>query len=131
MKTIQRTLGIFIVLFSIHVMPVQAKENSSSSWMESIAGDTKLSELSIPGIHDSATQYVSLSPIFQCHDTDIQTQLENVYRYLDIRLVLKNDNLILKHNFAKCRKDKSLFSRPFTLDDVLEDVYSFLGSKSI
>lgn len=44
---------------------------------------------------------------------------------------LKNDNLILKHNFAKCRKDKSLFSRPLTLDDVLEDVYFFLGSKSI
>ena len=92
MKTIQRTLGIFIVLFSILVMPVQAKENSSSSWMESIAGDTKLSELSIPGTHDSATQdsatqYLSLSPIFQCQDTDIQTQLENVYRYLDIRLV--------------------------------------------
>lgn len=99
--------------------------------MENISKDTKLSELSIPGIHDSATQYVSLSPIFQCHDTEFKTQLEDVYCYLDIRLVLKNDNLILKHNFAKCRKDKSLFSRPFTLDDVLEDVYSFLGSKSI
>ena len=99
--------------------------------MENISKDIKLSELSIPGTHDSTAQYVNLSPIFQCQDTDIQTQLENVYRYLDIRLVLKNDNLILKHNFAKCRKDKSLFSRPLTLDDVLEDVYSFLGSKSI
>ena len=92
--------------------------------MENISKDTKLSELSIPGTHDSTTQYVNLSPIFQCQDTDIQTQLENVYRYLDIRLVLKN-------NFAKCRKDKSLFSRPLTLDDLLEDVYFFLGSKSI
>lgn len=55
--------------------------------MENISKDTKLSELSIPGTHDSATQYLSLSPIFQCQDTDIQTQLENVYRYLDIRLV--------------------------------------------
>ncbi|WP_337546045.1 hypothetical protein [Holdemanella biformis] len=99
--------------------------------MENISKDTKLSELSIPGTHDSTTQYVNLSPIFQCQDTDIQTQLENVYRYLDIRLVLKNDNLILKHNFAKCRKDKSLFSRPLTLDDLLVDVYFFLGSKSI
>lgn len=99
--------------------------------MENISKDTKLSELSILGTHDSTTQYVNLSPIFQCQDTDIQTQLENVYRYLDIRLVLKNDNLILKHNFAKCRKDKSLFSRPLTLDDLLVDVYFFLGSKSI
>ena len=94
--------------------------------MENISGDTKLSALSIPGTHDSATQYVNLSPIFQCQDTDIQTQLENVYRYLDIRLVLKNDNLILKHNFAKCRKDKSIFSTSLTLDDVLNDIYTFL-----
>ena len=77
MKTIQRTLGIFIVLFSILVMPVQAKENSSSSWMESIAGDTKLSELSIPATQESATQYESLTPIIQCHNTDIQKQKEN------------------------------------------------------
>ncbi|WP_302319047.1 hypothetical protein [Holdemanella biformis] len=74
MKTIQRTLGIFIVLFSMLVMPVQAKENSSSNWMENISVETKLSSMSIPGTHDSATQYVNLSPIFQCQDIDIKTQ---------------------------------------------------------
>lgn len=126
MKTIQRTLGIFIILFSMLISPIQAKENSSSNWMENISGDTKLSALSIPGTHDSATQYVSLSPIFQCQDTAIKTQLENGYRYLDIRLVLKNDDLILKHNFAKCRKDKSIFSTSLTLDDELNDIYTFL-----
>ena len=115
MKTIQRTLGIFIILFSMLISPVQAKENTSSNWMQSISGT-----------HDSATQYVSLSPIFQCQDTDIKTQLENGYRYLDMRLVLKNDNLILKHNFAKCKKERSIFSTPLTLDDVLEDIYTFL-----
>ena len=94
--------------------------------MENISKDTKLSELSIPGTHDSTTQYVNLSPIFQCQDTDIKTQLENGYRYLDMRLVLKNDNLILKHNFAKCKKERSIFSTPLTLDDVLEDIYTFL-----
>ena len=67
-----------------------------------------------------------MSPIFQCQDTDIKTQLENGYRYLDMRLVLKNDNLILKHNIAKCRKSKSFFSTPLTLDDVLNDIYTFL-----
>ena len=67
-----------------------------------------------------------MSPIFQCQDTDIKTQLENGYRYLDMRLVLKNDNLILKHNFAKCKKERSIFSTPLTLDDVLEDIYTFL-----
>ena len=67
-----------------------------------------------------------MSPIFQCQDTDIKTQLENGYRYLDIRLVLKKDNFILKHNFAKCKIERSIFSTPLTLDDVLEDIYTFL-----
>lgn len=122
----QRTLGIFIILFSCFVMPIQENEQDASNWMEAILGETKLSSMSIPETHDSATQYVSLSPIFQCQDANIQTQLENGYRYLDIRLVLKKDNLILKHNFAKCRKNKSIFSKPLTLDDVLNDIYTFL-----
>lgn len=126
MKTIQRTLRIFIILFSMLISPVQVKENTSSNWMEKISDETKLSAMLITGTHNSATQYVSLSPIFQCQDTDIKTQLENGYRYLDIRLVLKKDNLILKHNFAKCKKERSIFSTPLTLDDVLEDIYIFL-----
>ena len=41
MKTIQRTLGIFIVLFSMLVIPVQASEQDASNWMESISGEIK------------------------------------------------------------------------------------------
>lgn len=46
------------------ISPIQANENSSSNWMERIRDETKLSALSIPGTHDSATQYVSLNSIF-------------------------------------------------------------------
>ena len=99
------------------ISPVQAKENTSSNWMQSISEDTKLGALRFQ---------VHIIPIFQCQDTDIKTQLENGYRYLDIRLVLKKDNFILKHNFAKCKKERSIFSTPLTLDDVLEDIYTFL-----
>lgn len=126
MKTIQRTLGIFIILFSMLISPIQANENSSSNWMERIRDETKLSALSIPGTHDSATQYVSLNSIFQCQDTAIKTQLENGYRYLDIRLVIDGQDLILKHNFAKCKNNNSFFSKPLSLDDVLKDIYTFL-----
>ena len=79
-----------------------------------------------PDAHDSATQYVSLSPIFQCQDTDIKTQLENGYRYLDIRLVIDGQDLILKHNFAKCKASNGFFSKPLTIDSVLKDIYAFL-----
>ncbi len=126
MKTIQRTLGIFIILFSMLVMPVQTNDYDASNWMERIRDETKLSAMSIPGTHDSAAQHVSLSPIFQCQDTDIKTQLKNGYRYLDIRLMIDGQDLILKHNFAKCKTSNSFFSKSLTIDSVLEDIYAFL-----
>ena len=57
-------------------------------------------------------------------------QLENGYRYLDMRLVLdgKGDKqtLILKHNFSKCKKSGWIFSKALSLEAVLSDVYAHL-----
>lgn len=105
---------------------ITALFSSPLDWMKDINGSKKLSTISIPGTHDSATQYVSLSYIFRCQDISIREQLDNGYRYLDMRLVLKGDDIILKHNFAACKETSSLFSKALTLDDVLIDVYAFL-----
>lgn len=139
MKHFIRNAGIFILLicmvFSVFVGCASSPEtegdiSSSSEWMKDVAGETKLSSISIPGTHDTCTNHVGMSYIFQCQDTDVATQLRNGYRYLDMRLALsgKGDKqtLILKHNFSKCKKIGSLFSRALTLNDVLADVYSFL-----
>ena len=37
---------------------VQAAEDHAEDWMADIDGETMLSSISIPGTHDSATQYV-------------------------------------------------------------------------
>ncbi len=116
---------LFLVL-ALTLSLVTAISATSLDWMKNVDGSTKLSNISIPGTHDSATQYVSLSYIFKCQDTSIMTQLENGYRYLDMRLVLDEDDIILKHNFARCKETNSLFSKALTLDDVLTDVYIFL-----
>lgn len=42
MKAIQRTFGIFLILFSVLVMPVQASNYDASNWMETISGEIKL-----------------------------------------------------------------------------------------
>lgn len=104
---------------------------SSADWMSEIDDATMLSAISIPGTHDSCTQYVGLSYIFQCQDTDIATQLENGYRYLDLRLVIDDTDdeqtLIIKHNFSACKNDGSFLAADFTLSDVLDDVTNFLA----
>ena len=117
--------------FSMGDLPASAKEISSTDWMADIPGDTMLSSISIPGTHDSGTQYISLSYILQCQDTSIQQQLENGYRYLDMRLAIdENDDeepvLKLIHNMGDCRTAKSIFSDKLYLDAVLSDIYGFL-----
>ncbi len=107
-----------------------AKESDSADWMAGIDPQTKLSAISMPGTHDSCTQYVSLSYIFQCQNTSVKTQLENGYRYLDMRLVVdeKEDKpaLVMKHNFANCRTGKSPFSSKLYFDSVVDDTITFL-----
>ena len=98
--------------------------------MADIDGETMLSAISIPGTHDTCTQYVGLRYVFQCQNTSVAEQLEDGYRYMDMRLVLDGEGeeqtLILKHNFSKCKKNGSLFAKALTLSDVLRDVYAFL-----
>lgn len=107
-----------------------AEEAGSEAWMATLDDETKLSAVTIPGTHDTCAQYVSLRYIFQCQDTSVEEQLENGYRYLDIRIALaekdKEPALVIKHNFTVCRKGASPFSDKIYLEDVIADVEAFL-----
>ena len=121
---------VLSVLAGIAAPPAIAANISSTDWMETVPDETKLSNMSIPGTHDSCTQYVDMRYIFQCQDASVATQLIYGYRYLDMRLVLEKrsgqETLVLKHNIARCKVSDSPFSRTLTLADVLKDVYAFL-----
>ena len=127
------------IAFAQPVAEVHASDTLSSSsaasvkptnWMSAIAGDTKLSAMTIPGTHDSATQYIFPGFFLNCQNSSFAEQLDNGYRYFDIRVGLdETDNgmaLTMIHNFGNCRKGFSFFSGKLYLDDVLEDMYSFL-----
>lgn len=95
------------VLAGIAAPPAMAANISSTDWMETVPDETKLSNMSIPGTHDSCTQNVDMRYIFQCQDASVATQLIYGYRYLDMRLVLEKrsgqETLVLKHNIARCQ----------------------------
>ena len=123
---------VISVFAGITAPTAMAANISSTDWMETVPDDTRLSKMSIPGTHDSCTQYVDMRYIFQCQDAGVATQLLYGYRYLDMRLVLeqKHDQqtLVLKHNIARCKTSNSPFAGTLTLDDVLRDVYAFLDA---
>ncbi|MFR6335633.1 MAG: hypothetical protein ACLUMN_05770 [Oscillospiraceae bacterium] len=118
------------VFAGLAATPAEAADVRATNWMSAVPDSTKLSNMSIPGTHDSCTQNVDMRYIFQCQDASIATQLKCGYRYLDMRLVLEKrsgqETLVLKHNIARCKVSDSPFARTLTLADVLKDVYAFL-----
>ena len=96
-----------------------------NSWMKSIPDDFVLSEINLPGTHDSATKKVDFSYFSKCQNTTISEQLNMGARFIDIRVKKTGDKLILVHGSAKCRNpasDKELFF----LDEVISDCEKFL-----
>ena len=139
--------GIMILIISVILVQVFVSDDNNggdevdgqgmqpgyydpSRWMESLSDDTYLSEITIPGTHDSAARYVMLGYVMRCQDTSIYEQLDNGYRYLDLRIALdkskKEHSIKLVHNFANCHVDGGLFSNYLHLEDVTKDIYTFL-----
>ena len=99
----------------------------SGDWMAALPDDMLLSEIVIPGTHDSGTQYVQLAFFSKCQSLGIYDQLAAGYRYLDIRLGVDqhNDILRLMHGFTKCKTGNFSVDSLY-LDAVLDDCYRFL-----
>ena len=103
--------------------------NGLSDWMGSLDGSLKLSEINIPGTHDTATQYIFPAYFLQDQDTSVAAQLENGYRYLDVRVSLSKDagELVMIHAFGQCREGASLLSKALSYDTFVDAAKSFLA----
>lgn len=112
----------------------EASQYSASSWMSAIDDNTKISSITIPGTHDSATAHITPGYFLQCQKLGFSDQLYAGFRYLDIRLAVESgkgenpDQLKFIHAFGDCRKSGSPFSGKLHLDDCLNDVYAFLDA---
>jgi 1-phosphatidylinositol phosphodiesterase len=64
--------------------------------MTSLPDSLNLTDLSIPGTHDTMTSVV-VGPVYQCQNHHLGTQLESGLRYFDIRARLNNNGLLIYH----------------------------------
>ena len=136
LRTLRRILLLLLalVLLAVLVMwiiPLTERDRSeavsgSADWMAKVDGSLTLSELAIPGTHDSATQNVQLAFFSKCQAKDIRAQLDAGFRYLDIRLGADGDRLKLMHGFTSCKTGPMPWSGALYLDDVLAQCYAFL-----
>lgn len=126
---------IFVVILGIYLIPVfettdTSSVENSSDWMKSIPDGTPLNMITIPGTHNSATAYIQPAFFSRCQSRSISEQLNDGFRYLDIRLgtETEEDRVVLKlvNGSSDCRKKSSFSSGRLLLDNVLAQCYAFL-----
>ena len=106
----------------------KTRVSGSADWMQDLDDALLLSEITLPGTHDSATQYVGLTFFSRCQDGTIRDQLDRGYRYLDIRLGMDEEGMKLMHGFVNCKTGPMLWSPALRLETVLTQCYEFLDA---
>lgn len=96
-----------------------------TDWMSKIPSDFLISEINLPGTHDSCARYVDFSYFSKCQNMSIYEQLHIGIRFIDIRVEQVGDRLRLVHSISKCYKD-ARHSEILYFDDVLQDCFLFL-----
>jgi 1-phosphatidylinositol phosphodiesterase len=94
--------------------------NIQPNWMSRLGDNTKVTQLSIPGTHDSGTfacAWYQDCDQSQCQSWNIYNQLRAGIRYLDLRIDIRSDYLALGHGSVQF----------MALRDALKDVSRFLN----
>ena len=124
---------LIVLVFAVlmYVVPLfetvdRTPVNGSAEWMKKLDDDLPLSEVVLPGTHDSATKNVQFAYIARCQALSIGEQLEAGFRYLDIRVAVSKGSLVMVHGFAKCTKSGWPWAGTLSFDGVLEQSSAFL-----
>ena len=136
-RVIIKTLGAVIFVMALAVAALlfipltetgdRSYVQGAADWMANLDDEVLLSDITLPGTHDSATQYSELAFVTKCQALSISEQLQAGFRYLDIRLGDDgNGNLELYHGFTHCKT--GIFGENLGLEQVLADCYAFLES---
>lgn len=88
------------VLAFTHLSNAEKLDHASKEWMAEIDDSKYLSELSLPGTHDSGALYSIGDLAGICQDFTIEKQLRAGTRFLDLRLELKGNSLKVVHGIV-------------------------------
>lgn len=96
-----------------------------NDWMKNLPDDLLVSEINLPGTHNSGTEFIALRHYSRCQSKNIFSQLSMGIRFLDIRINSHNESLTVVHSFLTCKKGKNK-KTPLLFSDVLSACTLFL-----
>lgn len=128
-----RTIIVMAAAFALAMLPAERasahydtayyheeqQASNNADWMSGLRDNARLSELSIPGTHDSMSHRSDLSFIdnTRTQTMNLQQQLNSGIRYIDIRVKYTDTGFPLHHGIVYLGYD---------FEDVLKTVQSFL-----
>lgn len=123
------TVTSLFYIFPLFEHGPSGKVTGSNNWMKDLNDEMLISEVVLPGSHDTGAINCDLAYFAKCQSLSVLEQLEAGFRYLDIRLDITDDGkLCLMHGFIHCRKRNFPTSKYLYLEDVLNDCYTFLDN---
>ena len=125
-------LVIVVFISLMYIFPLfeygpRGKVEGTNNWMKDLNDEMLISEVVLPGSHDTAAIKSDLSYFTKCQSLNVKEQLNSGFRYLDIRLDLtEDDQIMLMHGWCHCRVHNFPLSSLLYLDKILKDCYEFL-----
>ena len=96
------------------------------TWMTHIPDAYLISEINLPGTHDSCTCRVQFPFFSKCQQTTIAQQLNSGIRFLDIRVEKDGKKLKIIHDIADCKEPTNKRKKLY-IDSIINDCKNFLS----
>ncbi len=96
-----------------------------NNWMKNIPDDYLISEINLPGTHNSTTQFIHFRHFSRCQNKNIFDQLQMGIRFIDIRFKFDGKDLKMSHSIFKCKKARNK-KEDLLFSEILKDCEIFL-----
>ena len=116
-KILLSLLAVLLLFLNLEGVKASAAAADYENWMARIGDDRLISDLSIPGTHDSAARYEKVDGTAKCQTLSLDDQLKCGVRYLDIRCRHYNNAFSIHHG--------SVYQN-LNFNDVLKSCTNFL-----
>ncbi len=95
------------------------------SWMKNLSDNVLVSQINLPGTHDSCAFRVQFPLFSKCQNATIAEQLNSGIRFLDIRVEKDGGRLKLVHDIADCKNPQKRRENLY-LENVINECKKFL-----
>lgn len=97
-----------------------------ADWMSRVADEKRITEINIPGTHDSLARFVAFTAITRTQSVSVTEQLEMGVRYFDFRFIKTKNGLVAAHGGIRCKAHGGIFAPPIAATAVAKDCVKFL-----